>query len=270
MEKLYVMLCENDSSNVNYNKNGTQDSKGLIPVSELYIDNFLLSITLEENLVDKNRHVYKENGKTLSNIWKILKAAGLTKSKPKTLVLNKSAAGYCQVYKVHCAEEEVSTVMNFLEKPAMLGEFGLHLQEIDAAVDVAGTFDKREIENYLMETGFRMEGDSNATLSKTIIDNDVFVGKNCLSYMDGGNRFKLFNKFVQSMETNAVRNRVGNHIYDWVVQQGTKLANARDMGIDRGVTQAEVTFYTSEAPTLEVMKERVFELLGHIPNSLVY
>ena len=129
--------------------------------------------------------------------------------------------------------------LEFLET----GEYnsvGLYLKDIDITKDYSGTFAKAAVINHLTETEkCRMAGSLDSG-DKTIVDNDLTVGRNCLSWIETGHcgftcRCKLYNKFVQSLETQCVRKTVGNHLLDWVIQKDTKLATARDGAKDRGI-----------------------------------
>jgi len=227
---------------------------------------------VSEDRISTETGFFQDVGDVLSKIWRILKDNDLLKSKPKVLTfIRESQTHSCkQVYKISCADENPHKVVNLLQEPTTFGQYGVFLQEIDATMDLAGSFDKRTLEDYLLETGLKMQNVDQTLFTGTILDNDHFVGKNCLSYMENGRRFKLFNKFVQSMETNAVRDRVGNHIFDWVTQNNSQRAKSRDKGLYRGLTQAEVTFYTDKVPSIAEMEHSVLSLLRRVPKHLVY
>ena len=275
LEKIYIKLCENDSENVNYNRNGELDGVGFVPISSIFIDNFLIYCPVPEQFVDTTTGGFLQVGPVLSNIWQILKEYGLLKSRPKTLRFLRSGSpgkSHRQIYKVSCSDENPANVMKLLHDKEILQKWNLYLAEVDATMDLAGSFDKRLLEECLLLHGFQMEG-TNQGEPRTIVDNDYTVGKNCFSYMEHGRRYKLYNRFVQSMEINALRDRVGNHIHDWVVQEGTKLATARDAGVLRGTTQAEITFYTDNTnslPTIDIMESLLMCFLNRIPKALVY
>ena len=48
------------------------------------------------------------------------------------------------------------------------------------------------------------------------------------------------------LESRSVRETVGQQWKDWVCQKDTRLANARDLAKGRGLTRAEVTFYSRD------------------------
>ncbi len=94
-------------------------------------------------------------------------------------------------------------------------------------------------------------------------------------------RSKIYNKFAQSLESKSVHSSVGNHLLDWVCQDNTRLAKARDQSTNRGVefcyvfvelvinsfcsknlglTRAEVTFYCTDLP----LEETMICVLSHI------
>ncbi len=54
----------------------------------------------------------------------------------------------------------------------------------DITMDLAGTFNKDELIQYMTNTlDFRMQRSREAG-SKTIVDNDITVGRNCLCWME--------------------------------------------------------------------------------------
>ncbi len=283
MERLYIRLSHNDSQYVNYNRDGVLDNIGFVPVSELFIDNFLVYCLVPEDLLDRKTKKYIHVGSVLSVIWQMLKFHGLTKSRPKAVTLKPTAASgnvlfssgkcdglmYKQVYKISCDEENAQNVVDLLRNKDNLEKYSIYLQDVDATMDLAGTFDKTQVVEHLIQHGFRMQN-KGGNGDKTIVDNDGKVGKNCLTYMDDDKRCKIYNKFVQSLESGSVRDNVGNHIHDWIVQQGTTLATAREAGINRGVTRAEITFYTDSVPSVDYMETSLLNLVGCVPTTLVY
>ena len=63
-----------------------------------------------------------------------------------------------------------------------------------------------------------MQGEGEMDETKyTILDNDRTVGANCMAYIGNWNHYhvrcKIYNKFVQMLESKAVRENVGNHWY---------------------------------------------------------
>ena len=59
---------------------------------------------------------------------------------------------------------------------------------------------------------------------------------------------------------------------DWVCQENTRLATARDKSTERGLTRAEVTFYVKDGkiPTEEEIESVLFKIVEYIPKELVF
>ena len=84
-------------------------------------------------------------------------------------------------------------------------------------------------------------------------------------------RCKIYNKMVQMLESKSVRETVGQHWKDWVCQKDTRLANARDLAKDRGLTRAEVTFYCRDTvPSDNFMEDALLRLTEYVPSIIVY
>ncbi len=69
------------------------------------------------------------------------------------------------------------------------------------------------------------------------------LAENCLTYMETienvTTRCNIYNKMVQMLECKGVRDSVGCHWKDWVSQDDTRLARARDESDQRVLTRAE-------------------------------
>ena len=73
------------------------------------------------------------------------------------------------------------------------------------------------------------------------------------------------------LESKSVRETVGQHWKDWVCQKDTRLANARDLAKDRGLTRAEVTFYCKDTvPSDNFMEDALLRVTEYVPATIVY
>ena len=73
--------------------------------------------------------------------------------------------------------------MEFL-RTADLATIGMTVKDVDVTMDYAGSFDKGEVIDHLVENeNFRVQG-SFDDASRTIVENDAMVGRNCLTYME--------------------------------------------------------------------------------------
>ena len=252
----------NRTGRINYNEGGKKDCIGLRNVTEKFVDNFLLRVLVADYNTKSGKNIYI--GTQNKAIRDLLDAYNLEKCIVKAVAFTKlnRAPGdnelaqmplrnpakeanmyYYQEYKVACPNIEYTKVMEFL-RTADLATIGMVVKDIDVTMDYAGSFDKAEvIEHLVANEGFRMQGDKSNAF-RTIVDNDASVGRNCLTYMETtvgvSTRKKVYNKMVQMLECRSVRSSVGCHWKDWVCQQGTRLADARDKTKDRGLTRAEV------------------------------
>ena len=84
-------------------------------------------------------------------------------------------------------------------------------------------------------------------------------------------RSKIYNKMVQMLECKGVRDSIGCHWKDWVSQENTRLARARDEASQRCLTRAEVTFYCqNDIPSDEIMEATLKRIVQYVEASLVY
>ena len=280
---------------IKYNAFGMKDGIGLKSATEKFIDNFVLAVLVPDYNVESGK--YTHCGSSNKSIRELLDEAGLEKCSVKAIGCRKAkeeppitmihsmpfvnpnqeiSCYYYQDYKVAAPNLDYARVMAFI-RAAEYQSIGMFLQDIDVTMDFAGSFDKDEvIEHLIKNMDFRMEGDGNLA-PRTILDNERFVGRNCLTYMEelGGvvTRQKVYNKFVQMLESQSVRSVIGCHWRDWVVQEGTRLAAARDVSTYRGLTRAEVTFYIDSSgyiPSERLIEDTLLRIVEYIPTGLVY
>ncbi len=106
------------------------------------------------------------------------------------------------MYKVATANEDMQAVLKFLRNKEYKS-LGYILQDIDLTVDYSGTFDKAQVIDHLLYSKeFRMVGSEDAG-DKTIVDNDMTVGRNCLTWIE---QQVCFLEYVVSIPAIEVRN----------------------------------------------------------------
>ena len=283
----------NHTGQVDFNKYGEKDGVGFQSVTEKFVDNFILSVLVPEYNTKNGSNVFV--GSQNRTIRELLRFNGLENCKVKAIgfsrianpsvelinaMPNRNANADCKTYfiqqlKIACPNIDYSKAFNFIrnEKYKALGFF---LKDFDVTLDYSGSFNKNEVIDYLVGTkNFKVEGE-NDFASRVIVDNNKMVGQNCLTYMetvDGiTTRQKIYNKMVQMLECKSVRSSVGCHWKDWVCQENTRLATARDKSKERGLTRAEVTFYVKdgEIPTEEEIESVLFKIVEYIPKELVF
>ena len=283
----------NQTGKINYNEFGTKDGTGLQSVTDKFVDNFLLRVLVADYNTKNGKNIYI--GTQNKAIRDLLVAHELEKCVVKAVAFKKlphtpsdkelkimpmrnpekmAMHYYYQEYKVACPNIEYREVMEFL-RTADLKTIGMTVKDVDVTMDYAGSFDKKEvIEHLVANEDFRVQNEMSSA-PRTIVDNDSTVGRNCLTYMENidgvSTRKKIYNKMVQMLECKSVRSSVGCHWKDWVCQEGTRLADARDKTSKRGLTRAEVTFYVNECiPADDVIEKALHSIVKHIPATLVY
>ena len=295
VETLVRSNALNLTGNTNFNSGGIKDGVGFVNVTKKFVDNFILRVLVPDYNTKDGRNIFV--GSQNKSIRDLLDAHGLQKCKvkavafvrvsgvPPTFMLEKmpfqtgeNTVGlyYYQEYKIACPDVEYSIVLDFIRN-APYNNIGMFIKDMDVTTDYAGSFDKYEVVDHLTSMeGFREQGDGyGLDATRTILNNDSKVGKNCLTFMEniGGftTRQKIYNKMVQMLECKSVRSTVGSHWKDWVCQKDTRLAYARDRASERGLTRAEVTFYVEESiPTDAFIDSVLANITRYVPCYLVY
>jgi hypothetical protein len=172
----------------------------------------------------------------------------------------------------------------------------IYIHYIDFTRDYKGVFNKSNLIKYLEEEhNFRIQGstkdndgaegdlargrddDDDKEEQPTIMANNKYVGRNCLSFLKSSNngtiRYKFYNKFVQSMESPGVRNCVGNHYADWCDNPEKELKKAIEASLETGILRLEITFYrlgTRALLTKSFVEEHLNYLANLIPPELLF
>ena len=296
LEKIMKANSLNRTGAVNFNKYGKHVDVGFSPFSDKFVDNFLFYVLVPDYFVTAKK-TYTEVGHVNKHIRDMLtrfgfgkcgvKAVAMSplKERPKADKLDKvygrlktketdETMYYVQEFKIACANEQYSNVLEFLRTDEYRIR-NIFLKDIDGTMDYSGSFDKDEVIQHLTRNeGFRMQG-CTTDANRTILDNSDQVGNNCLTYMETAQgittRCKIYNKMVQMLESKSVRETVRQHWKDWVCQKDTRLAKARDLTKDRGLTRAEVMFYcVDHVPCDSLMEDTLRRIIQYVPPSLVY
>ena len=88
--------------------------------------------------------------------------------------------------KLACPNLDYCNVLEFIRE-RRYNSCGFFLKDLDVTLDYAGSFNKEELVDHLVKCeGFRVQGDLDqvGTRTRTIVDNDNFVGKNCLTFLE--------------------------------------------------------------------------------------
>ena len=138
-----------------------------------------------------------------------------------------------------------------------------------------GSFNKEEIVNHLRKVhNFRLENAENERdcANYTIVNNNKFVGRNCLTFITNRIRYKIYNKYVYSLECKSNKSRFGTNLYNWINNKEERLYNTIPKTQQSGFTRLEITFYVknNKIPTQEFITDNIEYLYNLIPADLTY
>ncbi|KAK8836650.1 hypothetical protein M9Y10_037586 [Tritrichomonas musculus] len=190
------------------------------------------------------------------------------KYKPSTFVqLLKVNLSYCNV-------NNIFTLLEDEEKMQFLHDNKVFIHDIDFTRDYKGVFNKEDVIKHLINNhNFVQEGDGNPDKNPVIISNSRYVSNNCLTFLRnteiGLIRYKFYNKFVQSMESPSVRNKIGSHINDWINNPEPILRDSIEKSLETGLLRLEFTCYVySEEVVNKLTKEDVIEEMEYLHNLM--
>lgn len=182
----------------------------------------------------------------------------------------------------------------------------IKIADIDFTRDYSGSLDKELLKEYLINCGFREEESKNifnleddteednhtsnaekilnvkeeikkivkdknnyliSNNNKIIIKNNNSVGSNCLTFLNNNNRYKVYNKFIHSIEIKNNTQNTGTNIYNWVNNKEKRLRENIPKTLNNGFIRLEITFYlkNNELPT----EEEILKELNYLESLLI-
>ena len=303
----YLNKC--DTSLVDYTKDGI-NNHSLTPFSDRFCDNIVVSYPLSPEsitqypalttYIEKQRRKKGNRFEMCNRDKPALQGLGAFleehKAKLKRLLstididavdIKPTKAIYdhgrlTQLLKVGLADAPLNKVIRVVCDQSviqLLNDNDLFIHDIDITQDFAGTFNKHELIQYLVEQDGRFQvAGSKLGLPYTIRDDDHKVGSSCIEIMGQDElteqkiRYKVYNKFIQSLESKGVRTSIGNHVMDWIHNPSPMLGNSIEQSFDYGLLRLEITYYMDERSIMEssTLFEHMDWLTNLIPPTLIY
>ena len=308
--KMLFNICNNNTAYINYNKYGTKGFKlspistifsdniimaGLIPIQEIpkdgedvnnrfikYYRNIIYNFLLQNNVKDvkpkdiklqgirkadgETGHIHKPNITTVRDFYrKFLKDTPEQEQEVKA-----------QHFKIALANISYEETLKLFNKKNLrqLEENFIYKSDIDWTQDFKGSFNKDEIIEHLINNcGFRMQDDKDENedyKDHVILKNDKSVGRNCLTFFYNNKRYKLYLKFVHSLEVKSNAKQIGNNIREWVNNPEPRLKETIKQSLNFGFTRAEITFYSHVLPEKEEIEDSINYLYNLVPEELTY
>ena len=293
-------INESDIAYIDYSVGGDKNQT-INPLNELFCDNIIVFSPIEKiylfGLNENNereidiKHVLKDLfGKTTANIKFAFNQIGLSinkyQIKPTRIkyVVNENyinqTTDYIQMLKVDLDQFESDKVIEILsntENLNFLSNNNIFINDIDFTQDFSGLTKKEEVINWLLiNRDFRMQ-QSYDLATHTILDNDIKISRNCLTFIKHSNngdiRYKFYNNVVQSLDSPSVKDLVGSHIGDFISNPNDKLKKAIMLAKDTGILRLEITFYrhaANEKLTKEFFLDHMNYLKELLPSELIY
>ena len=176
------------------------------------------------------------------------------------------------VYKIHDKLEGFLNELNEFENQ-------IYLLDLDITKDYSGTFNKRELEEYLiLNYNFKRQDEpeyNGETL--TIINNDKTVGTGCLTALDHTDpdnpaRIKWYNKTLCQWTSPGVSKATGNHLTDYLYCPDKRLSKTfkHPDALNRGITRFEITIYGGRLPTLNELIKKLDEQYKYVNAPIFY
>jgi hypothetical protein len=157
---------------------------------------------------------------------------------------------------------EVHSFLELAEEKLRTNFIVLH--DIDIANDCAGITTRALVQKYLVRSGVSVQ---------SIVPDRYKVGDDCISWMDDeGRRCKIYNKFVQMLQSCDVRKPLGSLIADLVHNHDANFTDKLLEYREDGMTRVEMTIYSSKIRSVKWYEDQIdglFDFLDECPVHLV-
>lgn len=263
LEYAALYFSNNKTEQLCYNKYGTKDGQGLLPVSDYFIDTFILRYTCKENVSQEQDKL--QLSKVQSLIRKIF--GGQTQTHFTAM-----SESYIDV-RINLPDHSLDSVLTFLNSNE-LKDTEFVLWTIDITRDFSGSFELYEIIDYFqsfhnLHTGFHADA---IYMEK---DMEEGSGTNCFIFknMTKSIRSKMYLKFPQLLQSNKVQETVGQRWAAWAdTDESHRLVGTRDKSVERGLTRIEITYYARGLfiPDKVFLCRQIDEMVSMMPPSIFY
>ena len=269
--KIGLNMSNNDISkaDIHKGKRPRYETDGIVFLNKMFIDNVVLSSISTKsrkkddigyyNIIIRNhfKQIYnnkkirviciaESNNNELLTKGNIKKFQDLTNAKLKNEKDKFKSMDY--LMKLNDIDKDKAIHILTGDELKGLNNQGVYINNIDYTIDLGFSFDSDKlIEEMTEKLGFHFEGE----LNLRIIEEDY---KNNVSFWlvdeetDIKIRVKIYNKFIQSMESPAVRKLWGSHLLHWINNDNKQLNEATYKSLNYGYSRLEMTFYIETIP----------------------
>ncbi len=264
-----VLSKGNDTKDIIWSEYGDRQTEKPRKVSVMSADNFIMVVHVKPDDIVNNKfskYLIIQNAiyewLRVNNILVIdVKPIRFSMDTKKTY--GKQISVPHALFKIATADEDLTVLLNTLSdsmKMKSLNDCGIMFHNIDIKVDYALCLTPDAIHHSFSRAKIEFPG------------NDIYqeinrsFGNNCVVIVDKTNRTraKVYNKFVETIESSGVGCDIGDHFHRWACNTGRNLKKAIEDPLtqSRGLTRIEVTF-NGTIPCLQRCCE-VFEAYENI------
>lgn len=274
-ELLTCNVC--DVADIDYIKNSSF-VKNLIPIRKLFCDNIILwCIYTPDVSVPEIMSIIRNYFRELKIVN--LRTIGKNKQKDYSVISKDEYRKYYKMHniqnqddmyisiKVSLSDKRIDDVVPTIkERLKILKQHFIYIHDIDVTVDCAGTIKKLEIYEHIIKTGVD---------AKSVVNNTKKVGNNCISWTSKTDtgikmRTKVYNKFVQMLESSGTYRNIGSVISEFVVNPSAEFRQALIDANKYGLTRVEITVYTDEIFLCEEYENLMDETIGLLSGCKIY
>lgn len=294
--KIALNISNNDISKaeLNIHKRPIENKNEIIFLNKMFIDNVVLSSISTKgrkkddigyyNIIIRNhfKQIYNNRRMRVMCISTSTNNDLLTKQNIKRFteltnakLKNDNDSFKLMDYLIKLNDIDKDRANNILQGQELqaLNNQGIYINNIDYTVDLGFSFDSDILINELMTNfNFHFDGELHLRFIEEKYKNIVhFWILDKLT--DIKIRVKIYNKFIQTMESPAVRTSTGSHLLHWINHDNKDFDDAIFKSLDYGYSRLEMTFYNDTIPSDDLVHrnfEFVYDIIKKTSNDAIF
>ncbi|ORX65437.1 hypothetical protein DL89DRAFT_287072 [Linderina pennispora] len=207
--------------------------------SEMFVDSFIVEVVIEKCIESDMKVKQKSASVRLHKVF----GEGFGYKYIRSKISEQY--GLVAIYKV--STPNIAIVSSLLTvKFATMAKHKIYLQNYDITIDCKNVSSRNIIYKYLLERGVE---------KKDVVDDLRKSGSNCISWFtkkgDIKVKNKIYNKFIQLLESGEVRNPLSSKLSEFVMPTLHNFGETLYACRNSGLTRIELTVHSSQMQTVE-------------------
>jgi len=254
-----------DVSSVSYNKYSTCRLKRFKISGDIFFDNIIIWCTYNVNNIRKCHNHIRTTLISIGLRTFAISTLNIGKSKNNDIIDKDN--DYIS-FKISLSNENPEILIQNLKSHShVLRNSQIFLKDIDITADCFGSSTREYIRKHILKNNIASEED--------IVKDKNKVGNNCISWHSiSGNgtrlRIKVYNKFVQMLESSEIRSYIGSRLSSIVSDSSKRFRNVLKECKDCGLTRVEIKVYSQHIHDFKSYTDTMYDLLDLLEGCTIH